>query len=47
VRRLLRQGAIDVDGNRLADTNAWVKPGSVIRVGKRRFLRIVDADKQP
>jgi tyrosyl-tRNA synthetase len=47
VRRLLRQGAIDVDGKRLLDTHASVRPGSVIRVGRHRFLRIVDADRQP
>ena len=46
VKRLVRQGAIEVDGVPLKGTSAAVGPGSVIRVGKRRFLRIVDADKQ-
>jgi tyrosyl-tRNA synthetase len=46
VRRLIRQGAIEVDGVPLKGTSAVVGPGSTIRVGKRRFLRIVDADKQ-
>jgi tyrosyl-tRNA synthetase len=45
-RRLIRQGAIEVDGVPLKGTSAVVGPGSTIRVGKRRFLRIVDADKQ-
>jgi len=45
-RRLIRQGAIEVDGVPLQGTSAVVGPGSTIRVGKRRFLRIVDADKQ-
>jgi tyrosyl-tRNA synthetase len=45
-RRLLAQGAIEVDGQRVADQQVIVRDGSVIRVGKRRFLRIVDADKQ-
>jgi tyrosyl-tRNA synthetase len=46
VRRLIRQGAIEVDGAPLKSTSAVVGLGSTIRVGKRRFLRIVDADKQ-
>jgi len=46
VRRLIRQGAIEVDGVPLKGTSAVVGPGSTIRVGKRRFFRIVDADKQ-
>ena len=45
-RRLLAQGAIEVDAQRVADQQVIVRDGSVIRVGKRRFLRIVDADKQ-
>ena len=49
VKRLMRQGAIEVDGVPVTDPLNYprVKPGSIIRVGKRRFLRIVDADKQP
>jgi len=48
VKRLIRQGAIEVDGVPVTDPLNYprVKPGSIIRVGKRRFLRIVDADKQ-
>jgi tyrosyl-tRNA synthetase len=45
-RRLMKQGAIDVDGQPISDFNIAVQPGMVIRVGKHRFLRIVDADKQ-
>jgi tyrosyl-tRNA synthetase len=45
-RRLLAQGAIEVDGQRVTDQQVIVREGTVIRVGKRRFLRIVDADKQ-
>jgi len=45
-RRLLRQGAIEVDGVRITlGSAARLAPGSIIRVGKHRFLRIVDADK--
>ena len=47
-RRLLRQGAIEVDGERVGvKTAVKLRPGSIIRVGKHRFLRIVDSDKQP
>jgi tyrosyl-tRNA synthetase len=48
VKRLIRQGAIEVDGIPVTDPLDCprVRPGSIIRVGKRRFLRIVDADKQ-
>ncbi len=48
VKRLIRQGAIKVDGVPLTDPLEYprVRPGSIVRVGKRRFLRIVDADKQ-
>jgi tyrosyl-tRNA synthetase len=41
-RRLIAQGAVELDGVRLADPNAVppVRDGSVVRVGKRRFGRI-------
>ena len=45
-RRLLAQGAIEVDGQRVTDQQVIVRDGSLIRVGKHRFLRIVDAGKQ-
>ena len=44
-RRLLRQGAIDIDGDPIASFDVELRVGSVIRVGKHRFLRIVDSDK--
>jgi tyrosyl-tRNA synthetase len=43
VRRLAAQGAIEVDGERTTDLQTAVRRGSVIRVGKHRFFRIVDA----
>ncbi len=48
VKRLIRQGAIEVDGVPVTDPLDYprVRPGSIVRVGKRRFLRIVDADQQ-
>jgi len=44
-KRLLEQGAIDVDGQKLTDTRVALKDGSIIKVGKHGFLRIIDAKK--
>ena len=46
-RRLINQGAVEVDGERVTlDSAIHLQGGMVIRVGRHRFLRIVDADKQ-
>ncbi len=45
-RRLLAQGAVELNGDRVSATRVDVKPGDVIRVGRHRFLRIVDADSR-
>ena len=45
-RRLVKEGAVDVDGGRIGGRMAVVEPGNVIRVGKHRFLRIVDGEKR-
>jgi tyrosyl-tRNA synthetase len=42
-RRLLSQGAVDVDGERVSEARARVRAGAVLRAGKHRFLRIVRA----
>ena len=41
-RRLIRQGGVQLDGRRISDLNAVVVTdgASVLRVGKRRFLRL-------
>ena len=41
-QRLIRQGAVELDGLRIDDPkkDVEVKPGAVIKVGKRRFKRI-------
>ncbi|MDP2674092.1 MAG: tyrosine--tRNA ligase [Dehalococcoidia bacterium] len=44
--RIVAQGGVDVDGEKAASEFAFVRHGSVLRVGKHRFLRIVDADKR-
>lgn len=41
VKRLLAQGGVSIDGEKVSEAAASVRPGSVIRVGRRRWLRIV------
>jgi tyrosyl-tRNA synthetase len=43
VRRLVAQGAVSVNGNAVTDATAPVRPGDEIRVGRHRFLRLVQA----
>jgi tyrosyl-tRNA synthetase len=45
-RRLIEQGAVEIEGEVVTDITADLREGDVIRVGKHRFLRIVDADKE-
>jgi len=44
--RLLAQGAIEVDGKKVSTSLVSLKDGSIIKVGKRRFLRMVDSAKR-
>jgi tyrosyl-tRNA synthetase len=44
--RLLAQGAIEVDGEKVSTSLVSLKDGSIIKVGKRRFLRMVDSMKR-
>jgi hypothetical protein len=36
-----------IDGKRVTSDVVTIKDGSIIKVGKRRFVKIVDADKKP
>jgi tyrosyl-tRNA synthetase len=45
-KRLIGQGAVEIDGKVTTTDVVELTDGMVLRVGKRRFLRIVDADKQ-
>jgi len=45
-KRLVSQGAVEVDGEKVTSNTVALKDGSVIKVGKRRFVKIVDADKK-
>jgi len=42
--RLIKQGAVSIDGEKVNNPIVSVKSGSIIKVGKRRFVRLVDAD---
>jgi len=43
--RLLRQGAVSINGEKVTEDIINVKSGSIIKVGKRRFARVVNTDK--
>jgi tyrosyl-tRNA synthetase len=43
-RRLLQQGAVEIEGTTVKTDYAVFTSGSVLRVGKRRFVRIIDAN---
>ncbi len=45
-KRLMKQGAIELDGEKITNNAVSLSAGSLIRVGKHRFLRIVGAYKQ-
>lgn len=40
-RRLLQQGALFLEGERLSAPQVSVRPGALLRVGRHRFLRLV------
>ncbi len=40
-RRLIKQGAVSIDGARVTNEEASLGDGQVIKVGKRRYLRVV------
>ncbi len=45
-KRLLSQGAVEVDQHKLSSPSVAIKDGTVIKVGRRRFARLVDLDKK-
>jgi hypothetical protein len=45
-KRLLRQNAIRIDGKKASGNIVSIHNGAIIKVGKRRFAKIVDADKE-
>ena len=42
--RLISQGAVSIDGKKITSKIAIVKSGSIIKVGKRRFARVINTD---
>ena len=51
-KRLLAQGAVSIihaDGTRyvVSDNEAQIKPGDIVKVGKRRFKKITSSDIKP
>ena len=45
-KRLIVQGAVEVDGRKVSAEDVHLQDGSIIKVGRRRFIRIVDVDKR-
>ena len=43
--RLIEQGAVEIDGKKISSNIAPVKSGSIIKVGKRRFAKVINTDK--
>ena len=47
--RLITQGGVKIDGEKVVDKQFWIKPSEkdrVIQVGKRRFLKILSVNSQ-
>ena len=42
--RLIEQGAVSIDGEKVTSSTAIFKSGSIIKVGKRRFAKVINAD---
>jgi len=45
-KRLIRQGAVEIDGVKIIEDEITLREGSIIKVGKRRWVRIVNADEK-
>jgi len=43
--RLIEQGAVEIDGEKITGNIAPLKSGSIIKVGKRRFARVINTDE--
>jgi len=43
--RLIGQGAVEIDGEKVTDPTAQINSGSIIRVGKRRFAKVINTDR--
>ena len=45
-KRLIGQGAVEVDGKKVASESVELRAGSMIKVGKRRYIKIVEGDAE-
>ncbi len=43
--RLISQGAVNIDGEKLNDYKIQIENGAIINVGKRRFAKVINTDK--
>ncbi|MBA7578453.1 hypothetical protein ES708_20315 [subsurface metagenome] len=42
--RLISQGAVSIDGDKTSTSIATIKSGCIIKVGKRRFAKVINKD---
>ena len=45
-KRLINQGAVEIDGRKVDSETVELREGSIIKVGKRRFVKIVNSDEK-
>jgi tyrosyl-tRNA synthetase len=45
-KRLIKQGAIEVNGEKVSSEDVTICDGSVIKIGKHRFARLVNSGKR-
>jgi tyrosyl-tRNA synthetase len=45
-RRLITQGAVEIDGEKVTSETIVLKNGCILKAGKRRFVKIVNSDKK-
>ena len=43
--RLIAQGSVSIDGKKISSDIAPIKSGSIIKVGKRRFAKVINTDE--
>jgi tyrosyl-tRNA synthetase len=43
--RLISQGAVSIDGEKFSGTCAELKSGTIIKIGKHRFVKIINCDQ--
>ncbi|MDP2719034.1 MAG: S4 domain-containing protein, partial [Dehalococcoidia bacterium] len=43
-KRLIAQGGVQIDGEKITSDTVSLRSGSVVRAGKRNFVRLIDKD---